>query len=69
MKRALILIGLAAATAACQRASASTDQPAAAPPGSGSPVAARLMTRGPETRDRIQPGRIKCAEPVASIPC
>lgn len=68
MKRALIVIGLAAATAACQRAEASSDSPAAAAQ-APAPAPPQLMARGPETRERIQPGRIRCAKPVASVPC
>jgi hypothetical protein len=71
MKRSIALVGLiaaSAATAACQRAEASSDQPAA-PPQVPAPAPDRLMPRGPETRERIRPGRIKCSEPVASIPC
>lgn len=68
MKRALILIGLAAATAACQQAEASSDSPAP-DPRAGGRTPDRLMPRGPETRERIQPGRIRCKEPVASVPC
>lgn len=69
MTRAL-MISLAAAaaslTGACQRAEASPDRPAAVV--TGAPVAARLTPRHPESRERIQPGRIRCKEPVASIP-
>lgn len=70
MKRSIALIALLGGTAAglgaCQRAEA--DQPASQPE-AAAPAPDRLMPRGPETRQRIQPGRIKCKEPVASIPC
>ncbi|HZG46573.1 MAG TPA: hypothetical protein VEZ41_09975 [Allosphingosinicella sp.] len=68
MKRALILIALAAATAGCQQASASEQAPAP-DPRTQLRTPDRFMARSPETRERIQPGRIKCQEPVASVPC
>jgi hypothetical protein len=68
MKHASHSIGLALATAACQQASASNEAPAP-DPRTELRTPDRFMPRSPETRDRIQPGRIKCKEPVPSIPC
>lgn len=72
MKRAVILIApmLAslAATAGCQQASASTEAPVP-DPRTQLRTPDRFMTRNPETRERIHPGRIRCKEPVASVPC
>jgi hypothetical protein len=68
MKHVTILIGLTLATAACQQASASNEPPAP-DPRTELRTPDRFMPRSPETRARIQPGRIKCKEPVPSIPC
>ncbi len=68
MKRALILIALAAATAGCQQASASTEAPAAAPQAQER-LPDRFMARRPENRERIQPGQVSCTKKIASVPC
>jgi hypothetical protein len=67
MKRALILVALAAASAGCQRASASTEAPAA--PQAQERTPDRFMPRRPDNRERIQRGQVSCNKPVASVPC
>ncbi len=69
MKRALILIGLAAATAGCQQASASTDSPAAPDPRLEARTPDRFMARSPENRERIRRGQVSCVKKIASVPC
>ena len=69
MKRTLILIGLAAATAGCQQASASTESPAAPDPRAETRTPDRFMPRRPDTRERIQRGQVSCTKKVASLPC
>ena len=67
MKRVLIIAALAAATAACGSATASTDSPA--PPQVQERTPDRFMARGPETRQQIRPGQVTCTKKVASLPC
>ncbi len=66
--RALIIVALAAATAACGSATASTDSPAA-PPQAQERTPDRFMARGPETRQQIRPGQVTCTKKVPSLPC